>query len=64
MKQSEKDSNGVKWITVYVLHTLQQIQTECKGMKRMAVTPKEKPRLYSRGEGQKRLRVRMTLGKV
>lgn len=23
MKQSEKDSNGVKWITVYVLHTLQ-----------------------------------------
>ena len=40
MKQSEKDSNGVKWITVYVLHTLQQIQTECKGMKRMAVTPK------------------------
>ena len=39
MKQSEKDSNGVKWITVYVLHTLQQIQTECKGMKRMAVTP-------------------------
>ena len=40
MKQSEKDSNGVKWITVYVLHTLQQIQTECKGMKRMADTPK------------------------